>query len=134
MSSNRHSRFLYEPLRVEDDGKNYRFFAKEYAVPTTSIRRNDSLVSSIEKIITRKEWLNIAKTFEENCFWTMETDIASDDYYLDGSGWILEGFKQNTTCTNSKYHLAYRNSPDSSKFREICEKFMELDSLNVKQY
>ncbi len=124
----------FKVYRVEKNGNDYKLHIKEYAVSTTSEQRADSLVSNTSKKITKSEWSSIDNAFKENCFWTMATDIKTDDNYLDGSTWILEGYRQNTTCTNSKYHLAYRNSPDSSNFRLICEKFIELDSLNVKQF
>lgn len=122
----------FKVYRVEKDSSNYKLHVKEYAVPTTMRDRSDSLVSHRSRIISKSEWLSITDAFEENCFWTMATDIKSDDGYLDGSGWVLEGFKQNNHCTAAQYHLAFRTSPDSSNFRSICEKFMALDSLEVR--
>jgi hypothetical protein len=127
--------FLYNYIKVyrlEKNNNAYKLFLKEYATKTTTAHRNDSLVSNRFRIISESDWLKITNVIEKNCFWTIPTDIKNDDGYLDGSSWILEGHKQNNNCSNKQYHLAYRNSPDSSAFKVICEQFIELDSLNVR--
>lgn len=124
----------FKVYRIEKNKKVFNLHIKEYAVSTTTRFREDSLVSSYSKEISENGWLSIANSFKENCFWTMPVDIVEDDGYLDGSGWVLEGIKEDNYCTKSKYHLVYRTSPDSSKFVMICEKFMELDSLNVRNF
>ncbi|WP_421794538.1 hypothetical protein [Haliscomenobacter sp.] len=120
--------------RVEHKNQQYKLYVKEYAVSTTARFREDSLVSSFSKAISKTQWSNISHSFEENCFWTMPVDIKTDDGYLDGSSWALEGQKQNNFCTGSKFHVVLRNSPKSSKFLKICEEFMALDSLNVRRF
>jgi hypothetical protein len=124
----------FKVYRVERRGNDYNLHIKEYAVSTTAKEREDSLVSNISKKITKSEWTSIDNAFKENCFWTMSTHIKSDDNYLDGSSWLLEGYKSNSVCTNNKYHIAGRRSPGSSSFRMICEKFLEFDSLNVRDF
>jgi hypothetical protein len=129
--------YLYDYMKVyrlEKNNNNYKIFVKEYATKTTTAHRNDSLVSDKSRIINESDWLKITNVIENNCFWTIPTDIKKDDGYLDGSSWILEGHKQNNNCSNKQYHLAYRNSPDSSAFKIICEQFIELDSLNIRHF
>ena len=122
----------FKVYRVEKKGKTYNLEIKEYAVSTTTWQRKDSLVSHASKQITKSEWESIDNAFRENCFWTMAADIENNNHYLDGSIWVLEGYRSNPVCTNAKYHVAFRNSPDSSNFRTICEKFMQLDSLDIR--
>lgn len=122
----------FKVYRVEKNGKTYNLEIKEYAVSTTTEQRKDSLVSYTSKQITKLEWESIDNAFSENCFWTMAADIESDNHYFDGSIWVLEGYRSNPICTNAKYHVAFRNAPDSSNFRTICEKFIQLDSLNIR--
>lgn len=120
--------------RVEHRNQQYKLYVKEYAVSATARSQADSLVNSFSKAISKTQWSNIAHSFEENCFWTIPVDVKTDDGYLDGSIWALEGLKQNNFCTDAKYHLAFRNSPESSKFLKICEEFMALDSLNIRSF
>ncbi|MFK7775217.1 MAG: hypothetical protein AB8F94_23965 [Saprospiraceae bacterium] len=122
----------FKVFRVEKKNNNYQLYAKEYAVATTTLRREDSLVSSISKEISKAEWKSVKNTIEENCFWTME--VSEKKQYLDGAGWTLEGFKNGNNCTESDYHIVYRTSPDSSSFKSICEKIIALDTLNVKNF
>ncbi len=124
----------FKIYRVERDKNEFKLNVKEYAVSTTTAYRADSLITNQTRLITKSDWLNISKAFEENCFWTMPVDIESDNGYLDGSGWVLEAVKQNNSCKMPKYHISYRTSPDSSAFVTICEKFMKLDSLNVRRF
>jgi hypothetical protein len=122
----------FKIFRVEKKNDKYQLYAKEYAVATASTNRKDSLVSSISKEISKAEWQSIKNTFEKNCFWTMA--VSEKKQYLDGAGWILEGFKKSNNCTESDYHIVYRNSPDSSSFRFICEKIIASDTLDVKNF
>ena len=122
----------FKVFRVEKKNSKYQLYAKEYAVATASTYREDSLVSSISKEISKAEWQSIKNTFEGNCFWTME--VSEKKQYLDGTGWTLEGFKNGNNCTESDYHIVYRTSPDSSSFKSICEKIIALDTLDVKNF
>ena len=120
--------------RIEKKWNTYTLNIKEYAVSTTTRGREDSLASNYTKSISKLEWQNFKNSLEENCFWTIPVDIDSDDGYLDGSTWMLEGNYSYNNCSNSKYHLAQRNSPDSSKFLNICESFIKFDSLKIKSF
>lgn len=124
----------FKVYRVEKKNNKYKSEIKIYARCMTSGCRGDSLVSQISKEISKIEWQEITNVLEENCFWTMATDIKSDDNYLDGSSWSLEGFKNYNNCTSSSFHAVGRASPDSSGFTVICEKIMELDSLEVQEF
>lgn len=122
----------FKVFRVEKKNNHYQLFAKEYAVATTTVRREDSLVSSISKEISKAEWQSVKNTIEGNCFWIME--VSEKKQYLDGAGWKLEGFKNGNNCTESDYHIVYRTSPDSSNFKSICERIIALDTLDVKNF
>ena len=124
----------FKIYRVEKNKNQYLLHVKEYVVATTS-ERADSLVSSFSRNISESEWAKITDGFRENCFWTMPVDIEKNHGYLDGSNIVLEGIKKNNHCTKSKYHIVGRVSPpDSSAFSAICDKFNELDSLNIRDF
>ena len=126
---------FFKVYRVEKKENKFKLHVKEYAVSTTTKYREDSLVNSFTKEITEHQWKEITGEFERNCFWTMPVDIKEDDGYLDGSGWVLEAKSEGNNCTISNYHLAHRNSPnDTTKFSKICDKFFELDSLNLRRF
>lgn len=120
--------------RVDKNKNDFKLSVKEYAVSTTTRGREDSLVSNYSQAISKSDWLSFKNSINENCFWTLPVDIKSDDGYLDGSSWVLEGKHSNNPCTKSDYHYAFRNSPDSSAFLNICESFIKFDSLKVKSY
>lgn len=127
----------FKLYRTESKKEKYSLYIKEFAVGTTvgTMGRKDSLVTSIEKELTIAEWSKIQNAFEKNCFWNMPTDIKEDDGYLDGSGWLLEGMNKNNSCIDRNMHFVGRNSPpDSSAFMNICEVFMEIDSLDIKDF
>ena len=127
----------FKIYRIEREKNQFFLHVKEYAVSTTIRHREDSLLSSSSKELSELVWIEITNSIDENCFWTMAVDIEEDDGWLDGSGWTLEGMKDRNSCTNSKFHLIYRHSPygtnDTSDFIDIVEKFMELDSLIVRE-
>lgn len=129
---------FFKIYRIEKTKNQYNLHIKEYAVSTTTTYREDSLVNSFTREISKSQWDEFKDEFKKNCFWTMPVDIKEDDGYLDGSGWVLEAGKEKNNCTNSDYHFVYRHSPsgtnNSSKFIMICEKFMEFDSLNIRDF
>lgn len=126
---------FFKVYRVEKKEDKFNLHVKEYAVSTTTKYREDSLVNSYTKEITENQWKEIKHEFEINCFWTIPVDIKEDDGYLDGSSWVLEAKNEGNNCTESNYHLAHRDSPnDTTKFSKICDKFLELDSLNLRRF
>lgn len=129
---------FFKVYRIEKLNNQYNVHVKEYAVSTTTTYRKDSLVNSFTREVSKKQWDELKGELEKNCYWTMPVDIKEDDGWLDGSGWVLEGFNKSNNCTNSKYHFIYRHSPyatnDTSSFIKICEKFLELDSLNIREF
>lgn len=119
--------------RINKEHDKIVLYTKEYAVPTTTGFRNDSLIKEKIKILTNEEWHEIKNSINQNCFWTLPTDV--EKRVLDGSTWILEGYNPNeNNCTNLNYHFAYRASPDSSNFKTVSEKIMSLDSFKLKQF
>ena len=119
--------------RIEKKGKEYKSEIKIFAKGMAE-NGEDSLMNHISKEISKLEWQEISDTFEGNCFWTMPIDVKSDDGYLDGSLWSLEGFRYNNNCTSSNFHGVSRVSPDSSAFTVICEKIIELDPLEIQNF
>lgn len=126
---------FFKVYRVEKNEDKFNLYVKEYAVSTTTRYREDSLVNSFTREITENQWKEIKDEFERNCFWTIPVDIKEDDGYLDGSVWVLEAKNEGNNCTESNFHIAYRNSPDdTTKFSKISDKFFELDSLNLRGF
>ncbi len=117
----------FKVYRIVHHENQYHLEVKEYA-------NSDTVLRNFSKALTESQWSEITNEFEKNCFWTMPIDVKENYGYLDASSWLLEAKKANNPCTKSKYHLVARASPDSSAFLRICEKFMELDSLNLRQF
>ncbi len=128
----------FKVYRIENKNRTYNLNVKEYALSTTINSREDSLVSDYTKELSKSEWNQVTRSIKENCFWTMPVDIVEDDGWLDGSSWTLEGYDEENICSESNYHFLYRHSPygtnDTSNFINICEKFLELDPLVIKEY
>ena len=141
LQKNESYRFLINDLldyyvkiyRVEKIGKRYKSEIKVFAKGMAK-NGGDSLMNHISKEISKLEWQEITDVFEKKCFWTMPIDIESDDGYLDGSLWSLEGFKKYNNCTSSNFHGVGRHSPDSSAYTIICEKMMKLDPLEIQNF
>lgn len=128
----------YKVYRIENKNRKYNLNIKEYAVSATIDSREDSLVNDYTKELSKSEWNELTRSIKENCFWTLPVDIVEDDGWLDGSSWTLEGYDEENKCSESNYHFLYRHSPyetnDTSNFIKICEKFLELDPLVIKEY
>ena len=125
--------YYFKIYRVEKIGGEYKSEIKVFA-KGMSKNGKDSLINHIVKDISKLEWQEISETFEKKCFWAMPINIKSDDGYLDGSLWSLEGFKNDKICISSDFHGVGRTSPDSSAFTAICEKMMELDPLEIQNF
>lgn len=118
----------FKVYRIEQHENQYHLQVKEY------VNYSDTELRNFSTILSKSQWSEITDEFEKNCFWTMPVDVRENYGYLDGSSWILEAKKADNPCTESTYHVVGRISPDSSAFLSICEKFMELDSLNTRQF
>lgn len=117
----------FKVYRIEHHENQYHLEVKEYA-------NSDTVLRNFSTALTEAQWSEITNEFEKNCFWTMPIDVKENYGYLDGSSWLLEAKKAKNPCTELTYHLVARTSPDTSAFLRICEKFMELDSLNLRQF
>lgn len=129
---------FFKVYRIDRSSRNYQLQIKTYAVSTTVSYRADSLVSWVSTRLSKDQWESISGAIEQSCFWTMTTDIAADDGYLDGSGWMIEGYRHDKNCTDKNYHVVHRNSPQvtegTADFLKICDQFIALDSLNVRSF
>lgn len=56
--------------------------------------------------LTQNEWLNIKKSIDSNCFWSLRFDDGVRNEALDGGEMILQGYQPNKkNCANSDYYL-----------------------------
>ena len=117
----------FKLYRLENNKNTFKLHIKEFRRAPYTLSGKDSLIQSTLKPVPNRTWQKIIGVINENCFWTMPVTI--DRIGLDGATWILEGFDENkNNCTGKKYHLVSRWSPDSTRFRSICEQFMELET------
>jgi hypothetical protein len=97
--------------------KTYTESYKEFeGVNDTTIIRN----------LTTKEWEEIEKAFESNCFWTMQ--IGIDRRGLDGGMYWLEAYDPSAVNPVEKeYFAAARWSPEKgTAFNNICNIIFEI--------
>lgn len=90
-------------------------------------KRTNISDSQIHKKLTLKEWLNLEKVFESNCFWTMPVEINRQG--LDGENYIVEAFDPNAiNPINKTYFLIYRWSfNENSDAKTIIEYIQAFD-------
>lgn len=56
--------------------------------------------------LNSKQWSNIKKAIDSNCFWTLRFDDGVRHETLDGGEMILEGYQPSkSNCANSDYYL-----------------------------
>jgi hypothetical protein len=109
--------------RIQQTQNGFELHIKEYDFHSSN--EGAILISNKEKKLSREEWLNLKKDFNKNCFWTMP--INDNKNGLDGTVYRLEGFNPTgNICTNQKYHLVSRWSPDSTSFLKLCNRISEL--------
>jgi hypothetical protein len=102
-------------VRVSKVGETQNLSVKE-------LSRSDQLLVDHKRSLTKQEWAELMKFVDESCFWEFPTS-TSDPIANDGSWWILEGAEQNY------YHVATRQSPQSSSYRELCLYMLKLSGL-----
>lgn len=87
----------------------------------------DSLEQEITKIIKEDDWRKIKNSLNELDFWKLPVRI-DDDYYLDGTGFLIEGFSSiKNNCTNRYYHATLRTWPkDTTLYRALFEQVTNL--------
>lgn len=114
----------FKIFRIEKSQKNYKVIIKEYD-DTGTPNYSDTTIRNEEYLIPETEWIDIASTLNENCFWTMPYSI--DRGGLDGSVWTLEANISNKNeCTLKYFHHVSRWSPIDTTFILMSNKFMEL--------
>lgn len=87
----------------------------------------DSLGQEITKIIKEDDWRKIKNSLDELNFWNLPVRI-DDNHYLDGTGYIIEGFSSiKNECTKRNYHATARISPpDTTLYKAVFEEIIDL--------
>lgn len=114
--------------RMEKTDKKYQLTIKEFAVQTTRYRK-DSLMSNYKIPIDKRQWRNLKKVINDNCFWTMYN--TEERMFLDGNSWQLEGFDpKRNNCSSSNYHFAFRVVLDQESYSNITQEFIKYDTID----
>ncbi len=116
--------WIYRIEKTDDSGvlilkKTYSDSYKEYSgLPDTTISR----------VLDQVQWDKIEKTFNSNCFWTMQMKINRRG--LDGRTCVLEAYDpEKANPINLAYFTAARWSPkENTNFRNICDVIESLDN------
>jgi hypothetical protein len=119
--------YRYTNLGTWSNPYSYRVEKKDSLIKITKKRTNGQggyecgrLVEDKTKNINAKVWEELINRIESIDFWKLNTH---GERGLDGSEWILEGYK------DGKYHFISRWSPDSygdKKIVETCLTFEEI--------
>jgi len=97
---------------------------------TDNQRRTDTLQRDIKYELSKKEFLELKKSFDYHCYWSMK---ASSDPTLDGVGYFLEAKKvQIDSCSKNDYHAVVRNKLDIS-FSKLCNQILELAESSLQE-
>ena len=108
---------------VENRNEGARIIVQQFTAPEID-KRNNKLDKELIFKLTDKEWKEIKRTIEENCFWSTSLDREVVET-LDGGSWFVEGFdptKRN--CANSEFHIDICNYQDENKLGDIVRKIM----------
>ncbi len=116
-------------LCVEQKGESAMIRIKEYVVSTPISNKKDSLITHKTRLLEEREWIDLKKTIDENCFWTILTEDTVS-WLTEGAVWAVEGYHPSANnCTDRDYHIVGRGHPKKSlRFLRICEAIMALDS------
>jgi hypothetical protein len=76
--------------------------------------------------ITNEEWAHFQDLLKKAEFWPMPT-IDETPIGLDGSGWLLEGVKQD------QYHMVHRQSPEQGAYREVCIYLLRVSRVKIDE-
>lgn len=76
--------------------------------------------------IADEEWARFQELLKKAEFWSLPT---SDETLigLDGSGWLLEGLKQD------QYHMVHRQSPEQGAYREVCIYLLRVSRVKIDE-
>ncbi len=107
-----------EVYRIEKKDNKYKAIIKVFAYGDTIGKYNEFEIS-------KEVWNSISESLNNLDFWTYTSSI--DRKGLDGSSWILEGYKPiKDKCTLRKYHSINRWSPNDTTFISMCALFDKL--------
>lgn len=76
--------------------------------------------------MTNEEWARFQDLLKQAGFWSMPTTDATP-IGLDGSGWLLEGEKQD------QYHMVHRQSPEQGAYRELCIYLLRVSRVKIDE-
>jgi hypothetical protein len=100
--------------------------AGHYSVTTKTFKSHQDTIGTTSKFdITESEWNNTVNRLTAYGFWTYP--ISDNRNGLDGSTWILEGYKpEKDKCTEMNYHRIGRWSPNDTTFIEMCKMIYKI--------
>ena len=75
--------------------------------------------------ISLEQYEEFEKLIDGAYFWSLKM-IEGKPSYLDGYGYVLEGFKSKSTRSKQKFHIVAREVPHQGSFRQACDKLMEF--------
>jgi len=109
--------------RIKKEGNSYKAIVKEIDMYNS----NSKLIFSEDKEISESVWNSITRELENNDFWIYRSRI-DEGPYLDGTSWLIEGYKpRKDKCTFKNYHAITRLSLKDSIFKSMCNSFLTLD-------
>ena len=101
-------------VRVENVDGHFKVTRKLFISHQDTIGR----LSKFE--IKGTEWDQIVNGLTADNFWTYPT--SDNRTGLDGSNWLLEGYKsEKDKCTSKNYHRVRRWSPNDTTFIAMCD-------------
>jgi len=91
-----------------------------------------SLTSESIIELTKEQYHEFKDLIDGSYFWSMKMFEKPMPQYLDGYGYLLEGFKPKNGSEKDRYHIVTRTVPHDGSFRRACEKLMEFYKENTQ--
>lgn len=106
---------------------------KEYLNPKSKpVKLKLHIAYTIE--LSNKQWHEIKKAIETNCYWSQPINERNRQV-LDGGSWLLEGYDpEKRNCAKALYHIDDCYYEDNSDFGNLCrliKKYAHEEKLNI---
>jgi hypothetical protein len=139
---------LKEPKLTDSDYECYRFdfldsFGKNrlfrieklsqdhFRLIVKSYNANEIKNSVSEKTIaiSKEQYSEFKKHINGSYFWNLGMIAYPTGQYLDGYGFLLEGYEPKSKEKKERHHIVAREVPYDGSFRKACYKLMEFSNI-----
>ncbi len=89
------------------------------------------VAETIEKRISVQNWNDLLNSIYRTRYWTLHKKLESDEGYLDGTWWTIEGRRpQAEVCGKRSYHIIARLGHEDGDVADLLEKIVQIAEVN----